>query len=177
MPAPHDDAPTVPGQGPGGVVVGGGPRPRRPAWLLPVAVGGLAAAATVVLAVRSPHAGGSYGVCPVLALTGLWCPACGGLRAAHELTQLDLAGAWAMNPLLVLGAPLLVAAWGLWLARSLGWRPGQGPAGGGVGRGPGAGRAARLGTGTWPAWTVLAVTAAFTVARNVPALAPWLAPV
>ena len=52
---------------------------------------------------------GSYGVCPLYALTGLWCPACGGLRATHDLAHGDLAGAWAMNPLWVLAVPLVHA--------------------------------------------------------------------
>jgi hypothetical protein len=124
-------------------------------------------AATAVLAVRSPHATGSYGVCPLLALTGLWCPACGGLRAVHELTRLDVAAAWSMNPLVVLGVPLLVLAWGLWLARA-------------VGRVPHAPRASGrrdASGGAWRAWTFLAVSVAFTIARNLPALEPWLAPV
>ncbi|MBC7289751.1 MAG: DUF2752 domain-containing protein, partial [Actinotalea sp.] len=97
---------------------------RRP-WAAPAAVGGLVATATTVLAVRSPHATGSYGVCPLLAFTGLWCPFCGGLRAVHDLTRLDLAGAWAMNPLFVLGVPVLVAAWAWWLGRALGVLPGR----------------------------------------------------
>lgn len=138
---------------------------RRP-WAAPAAVGVVTAVATAVLAVRSPHATGSYGVCPFLALTGLWCPACGGLRAVHELTQLDVVAAWAMNPLVVAGAPLVVAAWALWLARSLG-RPVPAWARG----------APDPAAGTWPGWAFLAVAVAFTVARNVPALAPWLAPV
>lgn len=138
---------------------GTGGRRDRPGWLAPAAVGALTAAATVVLAVRSPHESGSYGICPLLAVTGWWCPACGGLRAVHELTQLDVVGAWSMNPLFVLGAPVLVAVWALWLAR-------------GLGRGPSPWSGV-----TWPAWTFLVVSVAFAVARNVPALEPWLAPV
>lgn len=141
-------------------------RAGRP-WCVPVAVGVMTAAATVVLAVRSPHTAGSYGVCPFLAATGLWCPGCGGLRAVHELTGLDVASAWAMNPLVVVGVPLVVVAWALWLGRSLDRAPAR--AGGRGGR---AGRRAR----TWPAWALLAVAVVFTVARNVPALEPWLAP-
>ena len=152
----------------GDVVVPAGhvPPAGRP-WLAPIAVGAVTAAATAVLAVRSPHLTGSYGVCPVLAATGLWCPGCGGLRAVHELTGLDVASAWAMNPLVVVGVPLLVAAWTLWLVRSLG----RGPTGTGGRRGR-----VRHGARTWPGWAFLAVAVAFTVARNVPPLEPWLAP-
>lgn len=70
--------------------------------------------ASLLLAVRSPHEGG-YGVCPVLALTGYLCPTCGGLRTVHDLTRLDLGGAWAMNPLLTIALPLVgVVLLGWW---------------------------------------------------------------
>lgn len=168
------DAPPLPAPGARGAVVAGeravrvvgrgrSDRAVRRRWVGPAVVGAATAAATGLLAVRSPYASGSYGFCPFLALTGLWCPACGGLRAVHELTQLDVAAAWAMNPLLVLAVPVLVVAWGLWLARTL--RPAS----------PG-----RVGGAAWTAWTawaVLAVAVGFTVARNLPALEPWLAPV
>ncbi len=70
-------------------------------------------AATLLVTVRSPHEGG-YGMCPILAFTGYLCPTCGGLRAVHDLAHLDLAGAWAMNPLLTIALPvaaLLIAGW------------------------------------------------------------------
>lgn len=129
---------------------------RRVAWPTATAVG--VTAATALLAVRTPYAPGSYGICPVLALTGMLCPACGGLRAVHELTQLDIAAAWAMNPLVLLGLPVAVVVWAVWLLRS-GWgRP----------------RLPRLPAAT--PWVVLAVVMAFGVLRNVPVLAPWLGP-
>ena len=122
----------------------------------PIGTALVVGAATITLAVRSPHVTGSYGVCPSIALFGIWCPACGGLRAVHDLAHADLAGAWAHNPLFVLAVPLLVAAWVRWLGVSLGWwRPGPVPA--------------------WSAWVLLGVMAAFTVLRNVPGL-EFLAP-
>ncbi|MPZ97381.1 MAG: DUF2752 domain-containing protein, partial [Propionibacteriales bacterium] len=48
---------------------------------LPLLSGAAVLAAVAVLHVRDPHASGSYGFCPWLALTGTYCPACGGLRA------------------------------------------------------------------------------------------------
>lgn len=81
---------------------------RTPSIILAVV-----AAGTLLLALRDPH-GGGYGMCPILALTGYLCPTCGGLRAVHDLAHLDLAGAWAMNPLLTLALP----AFGILL---LGW--------------------------------------------------------
>lgn len=77
------------------------------------------AAATVgLLAVRDPNTAGSYGFCPLLALTGLDCPFCGGLRGTYALVHGDLAGALdhnAMLPLflgvaLVLGVSAFVRA-------------------------------------------------------------------
>lgn len=41
--------------------------------------------------------------------TGLYCPGCGAGRALHALAQGDLASALAMNPLLVVALPLLLA--------------------------------------------------------------------
>jgi hypothetical protein len=123
----------------------------------PLVAGGLTAAATVVLALRDPHTTGSYGVCPLYALTGLWCPACGGLRATHDLAHGDVAGAWSMNPLWVVAIPLVVALWGRLVVRRA------------------QGRAVRPAP-AWLAWATLAVILAFGILRNVPALAPWLAP-
>ncbi|WP_421741710.1 DUF2752 domain-containing protein [Cellulomonas sp.] len=130
---------------------------RRASVRGPLVAGAVAVAATVVLAVRDPHATGSYGVCPLYTLAGLWCPACGGLRATHDLTHGDLAGAWSMNPLWVLAVPVVVALWGrLVVLRAQGRRVRPAPA--------------------WAAWAFLAVIAVFGVLRNVPALGPWLAP-
>lgn len=117
----------------------------------PIAVAVLVGSATLTLALRSPHVSGSYGVCPSVALFGVWCPACGGLRAVHDLAHADLAGAWAHNPLFVLMVPLLVAAWVRWLGITRAWwRPGPLPA--------------------WTAWAALAVLVGYGVLRNVPGL-------
>jgi len=129
----------------------------------PLLVGGLSLAATVYVALVDPNSPGHYFTCPVLALTGMYCAGCGGLRAVHDLTHLDVAGAWNMNPLLVLAAPLVVLAWVRWLGRS--WGSGGRPA-----------TAASDWRSVRSAWTVLVVVVAFGVLRNVPALVPWLAP-
>ena len=130
---------------------------RRASLTAPLVSGGVVLLATALLAVRDPHVAGAYGGCPVYALTGLWCPACGGLRATHDLAHADLAGAWSMNPLWVLAVPLVVALWGRWVARAA------------------RGRAAATAP-AWAAWVLLVVVVGFGVLRNVPALAPWLAP-
>lgn len=141
-------APGIPatrGRGPGSVW-----------WTLrgPLIAAAAAAAATGAVAAYSPYRPGSYGLCPVLALTGLYCPACGGLRAVHDLTQLDVAAAWGMNPAVVFGIPVLILLWFAWLVRTA------------------SGRGLRL--PVWTAWSALAAFVVFGVARNTPLLAPWL---
>ena len=46
--------------------------------------------------------------CPLLALTGLDCPFCGGTRASMQLVQGDIGAALDYNALWVLAAPLVV---------------------------------------------------------------------
>lgn len=125
--------------------------------VLPLVTGAAALAGAALLSVRSPHVGGSYGICPSLAVLGVWCPGCGGLRAVHELTGGDVAAAFELNPLAVLALPVVAGLWLLWLLGSLGLRrpPTISP---------------RLG------WPILVVLLGYAVARNVPALTPWLAP-
>lgn len=57
--------------------------------------------------------------CPFKLLTGWNCPACGGLRMAHDVLHGDLGAAIVDNVFLLVGLPLLAA----WLV--LRWRKGQ----------------------------------------------------
>lgn len=123
----------------------------------PLTTGVAVVGATAVLAVRTPYEAGSYGSCPLHSLTGWWCPLCGGLRATHDLAHGDVAAAWGMNPLWVVAVPFVVLTWALWLVRRR-----QGRA---LGAPP-----------AWLRWSAVGVVLAFGVLRNVPALAPWLAP-
>ncbi len=127
------------------------------ACVAPLALGAGALAGAALLAVRSPYVPLSYGICPSVALLGVVCPGCGGLRATHDLVTGDLVAAWHANPLWVVAVPVLVVAWSVWLVRR--WR----------------GEPART-RATWPAWVLIAVVVVFTVLRNVPALAPSLGP-
>jgi hypothetical protein len=131
---------------------------RRPARNArgPIAVALAAAASVALVALRDPHVAGSYGYCPLYVLTGLYCPACGALRATHDLARLDLAAAWSQNAAWVVAVPVLVVGWAVTLVRRL------------------RGAAPRPLPG-WVGWTVLGAVVAFGVARNLPALA-WLAP-
>jgi Protein of unknown function (DUF2752) len=125
---------------------------------VPAAVAGIAAAGVTLLATVDPHQPGHYPTCPFLFMTGLYCPGCGSLRAVHDLAHLDVAGAWSMNPLLLVVTPFLVGAWFAWV-----WRTATG-------------RTRRRVAPAWVVHVVLVVVLAYWVARNVPALAPWLAP-
>lgn len=119
---------------------------------------GALAVTTWALHVRDPHVGGSWGVCPLFAAVGVYCPGCGGLRAVNDLTHGDVAAAASSNLAFVLVLPFAVAALLLWLGSR--WRgvPVRLPV-----------RLLRpLG------WGALLLLAAFTVARNLPG--SWLAP-
>ena len=125
----------------------------------PLALAGLVLGASVVLHLRDPHDRGSYGFCPWLALTGTYCPGCGGLRAVNDLTDLRLADAASSNLLLVTAAPLFLAAWvrslrQRWTGRLQPWPP------------------QRLHAVSVAAGVVLV---AFWVVRNLP-FAGWLTP-
>lgn len=85
-------------------------------------------------------------------LTGLYCPGCGTGRGIHELLHGNVLGAWRMNPLAVLAIPLLA-----YLIIGACFR-----------RRAGAGAKSRP-LPTWLPWLIVAVVAAFWVARNIPA--------
>jgi len=84
-------------------------RLRRP---VVVALAGAALAAALV--VRDPHTSGSWGRCPFLLLTGVPCPACGGMRAANDLLHGRLAEAASSNLYAVATAALAAVAFTAW---------------------------------------------------------------
>ena len=61
--------------------------------------------------------------CPFLALTGLWCPFCGGTRAVDALAGGDVAGALGLNAVVVVAVPLVAAEWVRWTAGRARGRP------------------------------------------------------
>ncbi|MGI5186592.1 DUF2752 domain-containing protein [Promicromonospora sp. CA-289599] len=133
-------------------------RPAVPSALrAPLLTGAAVGTATLLLALRDPHVRGSYGFCPLLELTGLACPLCGGLRATHDLAHLDLAGAWSANALWTVTAPVVVVLWLAWLVSAARGRPVRG-------------------LSSTAGWVTLAVALAFFVARNLPGLQPYLTP-
>lgn len=62
--------------------------------------------------------GNPFPPCVFHLLTGYWCPGCGITRMLHALVHLDIAGAWRMNPGVMLGLTLLPGL----LAWKAGWR-------------------------------------------------------
>ncbi|MDO9455098.1 DUF2752 domain-containing protein [Nocardioides sp.] len=139
--------PTAPTTRPGRGAVGGF-----------VATTGAALAAAGVLRTVDPHQSGHYPTCPFLAVTGVWCPGCGSLRALHDLLHLDLVGGLQRNPLAVAGVAALAVAWVCWGLRL-------------------AGRDAPHPTRIGPRWiwALLGLVLAFAVLRNVPGWT-WLSP-
>jgi hypothetical protein len=108
-----------------------------------VAAGALVAAAGL-LYVFDPATTAAYPSCPFRALTGLLCPLCGGLRAAHALLHGRVVDAFWLNPLTITGG----AAWVL--VRGIAPELKLGPT-----------------THRWTA-AVIASVVLFTVARNLP---------
>lgn len=130
-------------------------RPRRLAS--PALVAATTLALTAYVAAVDPNQPGHFPVCPTYALTGIYCPGCGMLRATHDLTHGDLAGAMQRNPLapfLLLGLVGLFAIWVVarWTGRPVRWTPGR-----------------------WTPWLLVGGFLLFTVARNVPGWT-WLSP-
>lgn len=109
------------------------------------------------VAAVDPNEAGHYPTCPVLALTGAYCPGCGSLRAVHALAHGEVGTALGLNVLVVLSLVPLAVVWARWVRRS--WL--------GVPR-----------TSVAPPallWGLVALVAVFTVVRNLPggaALAP-----
>ncbi|WP_424809475.1 DUF2752 domain-containing protein [Rhodococcus sp. 27YEA15] len=137
------------------------PAAHRRSWrglAAPVGVAVTGAVAATVLHFRDPHDAGSYGICPVYALTGWWCPACGGLRAVNDLTNLDFAGAASSNILIIPFVAMVAVIWVRWVYHR--W---QGSPDSPIGLRP---------TATF---AVLGLLVAFTVVRNTQ-WGSWLAP-
>ena len=83
-----------------------------------VGAGGVALAAALLL--RDPDQPGAWPRCPFLALTGVPCPGCGGLRALHDLLTGDVVAALSSNAWAVLTAVLCVGTYAAWLASRVG---------------------------------------------------------
>lgn len=122
-------------------------------------VGTLAAVGAAFLYVGTvdPNEPGHYPACPMLRLTGLYCPGCGGLRSAHALAHGDIATALASNAAAVTAIAVFAGFWIFWVLCAARGRP------------------VALRLVPWQLWSVGALALAFTIVRNLPfgsALAP-----
>ncbi|MFE7182318.1 DUF2752 domain-containing protein [Streptomyces erythrochromogenes] len=117
-----------------------------------------AGAAFAYVGAVDPNEPGHYPVCPLLRLTGVLCPGCGGLRSAHAFAHGDLAAAFGSNALAVVGYFVFAGFMALWLVRAV--RGGPAP---------------RIVLRPASSWAVGAVVLVFAVVRNLSfgsALAP-----
>ncbi|MET8606070.1 DUF2752 domain-containing protein [Streptomyces rubiginosohelvolus] len=140
------------GRRPGGKGRTGWKRLGTPLGILAAVTGAFAYVGTV-----DPNEPGHYPVCPLLQLTGVFCPGCGGLRSAHAFITGDLGAAFSANAIATAGYFIFAAVWVLWLVRA--WR----------------GKPLRMALAPAWWWSVGAVLLVFTVVRNLPfgsALAP-----
>ncbi|WP_261718120.1 DUF2752 domain-containing protein [Streptomyces sp. FZ201] len=123
-----------------------------PAGVLAAVVGAFAYVARV-----DPNEPGHYPACPLLQVTGLYCPGCGGLRSAHAFVHGDLATALHSNAPAVLGYLAFAVLWTVWVVRAARGRP------------------LRLEPGPVHLWTLGTLLLVFTVVRNLP-FGGWLHP-
>lgn len=125
--------------------------------LPPLATLGAIGAAFTYVGLIDPNESGHYPVCPLYALTGLYCPGCGGLRSAHAVAHGDPAAALGANAMAVVGYAVFAVGWLVWVMRARKGLPAPIP------RHP----------AVW--WGIGAVLLVFTVVRNLP-FGSWLAP-
>ena len=117
-------------------------RLRRSPWLLPAGIG-----AGVLVDVAFDPVHRHVPMCPFKAITGWDCPLCGGLRAVDQFAHGHVVAALHANVVVMIGGPLLVAAYLLGLG------------------GPEHRRVPR-----WLVWAGAAMLVAFTVVRNLPSM-------
>lgn len=148
-------------------------RLRRMAW--PVIGAGITVGAAFYIRAVDPNNGG-YPFCPLKYVTGIDCPACGGLRCVHALMSGDIGTAMDQNLLAVFVLPM-IAVWAIFALRSK-WRGGD-QAQMIVGNANDGGAQATDAAATRAAVqrlffiSMIAITIVFTIARNIPGV-PFL---
>ncbi|MFF2719126.1 DUF2752 domain-containing protein [Streptomyces sp. NPDC058011] len=133
------------------------PPTGRRGLVTPLGILATVTAAFAYVGTVDPNEPGHYPVCPLLKITGAFCPGCGGLRSAHAFIHGDLGAAFSANAVATTGYFLFAAMWVLWLVRA--WR----------------GRPLRIALAPAWWWSIGALLLVFTVVRNLPfgsALAP-----
>ncbi|MEV0319601.1 DUF2752 domain-containing protein [Streptomyces sp. NPDC050658] len=124
---------------------------------VPAGVLGAVVAAFAYVGTVDPNEPGHYPACPLLQLTGVFCPGCGGLRSAHAFVHGDLGTALGANALAVVGYGVFAVVWTLWAVRAARGRP------------------LRIALGTAQLYGIGALIAVFTLVRNLP-FGAWLHP-
>jgi hypothetical protein len=81
------------------------------------------AAGSVLVAFVDPNQPGHYPTCPFLAMTGYYCPGCGGMRLVNALTHGHAGSAFGFNPLLFLLLPVFGYLYVRWTVLSVRGRP------------------------------------------------------
>jgi|ERR687895_2394180 hypothetical protein len=124
---------------------------RRAALGWPALVLAGAATAVTYVAVVDPNEQGHYPTCPLLALTGYYCPGCGSLRMLHAAAHGHFGEAFGRNPLAFAFLPLLGYLWVRWAAAAARGRP--------------------MGSvlfRPWMIWAFVALVLVFWLVRNLP---------
>lgn len=96
---------------------------RRRLLVAPAALGAAGVVGVLALQVVNLSAVSVIPPCPFLAVTGLWCPFCGGTRAVDALAAGDVGLALGMNVIAVLLVPLVLVEWTRWTAARARGRP------------------------------------------------------
>ncbi|MGW7438786.1 DUF2752 domain-containing protein [Streptomyces sp. NPDC054849] len=94
------------------------PASRARRLAVPVLYLAAAASAFAYVGTVDPNEPGHYPVCPLLRLTGILCPGCGGLRSAHAFAHGDLVTAFGTNALAVVAYFVFAGFMALWLVRA-----------------------------------------------------------
>jgi hypothetical protein len=110
------------------------------------------AAAWVVVYFINPAAAPGFPRCPFHALTGLYCPGCGSLRALHRLVHGDLYAAFRLNPLMIIFIPYLVYSFISYAKRVITGRS-----------------LPEIFTRTYQIWIIFGIIIVYFVLRNIPA--------
>ena len=131
--------------------------PRLSGLAVPGGILAAVAGAFAYVGAVDPNQPGHYPVCPLLRLTGLHCPGCGGLRSAHAFIHGDFLAALQDNAMAVVGYLGFAVLWTVWVVRAARGRP------------------LRLALGPVHLWTLGTLLLVFTVVRNLP-FGGWLHP-
>lgn len=116
----------------------------------PLLLGATGAAAAAYTAVLDPGHSHAFPLCPLKLVTGIDCPVCGSLRAAHSLLHGHVGAAAGHNLLFVLAIPFVLLAWATWMTSALGWPI----------------RRWRVPSAAW--WPLAGLAAGFMLIRNLP---------